>query len=96
MMSELIDLKNCKEIAVANGEKYIGTFSKSGWVVEFTDGQKIILDEYNYKIYDKINKKPVICEIHYFDISNAFKRHKGIQDIYIKNSGSELNGGSKI
>lgn len=57
----------------------------SGWVIEFESGRKIILDEYNYKLYQQSEKtEKVICENHYFLLEIAIKRNPDARDTFIK------------
>jgi hypothetical protein len=58
----------------------------SGWVIEFKDGRKIIVDEDNYRIYQQVEAsryKNVACESHYFDLHIAIKRYPKIRERFI-------------
>jgi len=48
----------------------------SGWLVEFKDGNKIILDEECYAEYEKTDdRKNARCEAHWFSLKDLIEKN---------------------
>lgn len=54
--------------------------SNSCWLIEFTDGQKMIISEeyYLFEVTRNFAGKDVLVKEHWFDIVTCLKRNRGI------------------
>lgn len=52
----------------------------SGWVVNFKDGESVIMTEKAYAEHQLVNDKALVeTEDHYFDIREAIKKHPWLE-----------------
>lgn len=55
---------------------------KSGWIINFNNGYRVILSESAYKKYEKETPKENVCsEEHWFDIEKAIEKNPGLDFI---------------
>lgn len=70
-----------KEVIGMEVWEAIGSY-ESGWIIEFKNGNRIILTESAYKKYDKETpKEDVACEEHWFSLRDAVRKNPGLNFI---------------